>query len=415
MNGCGDSSLPEVEVGSNSESNTDTNNTIEFKNISKLSEGSSTHSCVIFENGDLACWGGNSSGQLGLGSTQNIGDNELPNQKVSLGSLDVSQVATGWAHTCALFTNGKVRCWGSSGSGRLGLGRIENIGDDEIPTEDINLGGATVTDIATGYDHTCALLNTGNVRCWGDNEYGQLGLGNTNDIGDDETPTVDVNLGGATVTKVSAGGFSTCVLLSTGDVRCWGRGGRLGLGNSDDIGDDESPTANINLGGASVTQITSADSHSCALLSTGDVRCWGSNSDGQLGIGNTNVIGDNEDPFTNVNLGGATATQVSVGSSISCALLSTGNVRCWGRGVNGQLGIESIVDIGDDENPTTDVDLGGETVTQIHTSSNYVCALLASKNVRCWGWGTQGRLGIGSTDDVGDDESPTVNVGDSSS
>ena len=174
----------------------------------------------------------------------------------------------------------------------------------------MNVGG-TVTQISLGFSHTCALLNTGKVRCWGDGEYGQLGYGNENDIGDDngETPASagDVNVGG-TVTQISLGSYHTCALLNTGNVRCWGWGslGRLGYGNETDIGDDETPAdaGDVNVGGT-VVQISAGLYHTCALLNTGKVRCWGEGSFGRLGYGNENDIGDGEDPAVagDVNIG----------------------------------------------------------------------------------------------------------------
>jgi hypothetical protein len=159
--------------------------------------------------------------------------------------------------------------------------------------------GDTVTQIVAGEDHTCALLDTGSVRCWGLGASGRLGYGNTNDIGDNETPASagDVTVGGTAV-QIDAGAFHTCVLLDTGAVRCWGLGGtgRLGYGNSTNIGDDETPASagDVTVGGA-VAQIVTG-SQTCALLVAGSVRCWGSSSNGMLGYGNNAIIGDNETP-----------------------------------------------------------------------------------------------------------------------
>jgi hypothetical protein len=202
----------------------------------------------------------------------------------------VTQIAAGKHHTCALLDTGDVRCWGEGANGRLGYGNAITIGDNESPASagSVDVGG-TVTQIVAGEDHTCALLDTGSVRCWGIGASGRLGYGNTNDIGDNETPADvgDVTVGG-TVTQIDAGVFHTCTLLDTGAVRCWGTGGagRLGYGNSTTIGDDETPAdaGNVDIGGA-VTQIV-----------TGTVRCWGSSSNGTLGYGNNEIIGDNETP-----------------------------------------------------------------------------------------------------------------------
>ncbi len=157
-----------------------------------------------------------------------------------------------------------------------------------------------MVQIAAGDSHTCALLNTGAIRCWGFGNYGRLGYGNTNKIGDNETPASagDVTVGGK-VTQIDTGPDHTCVLLDTGAVRCWGAGsgGQLGYGNTNNIGDDETPASagDVNVGGK-VTQTVAGQAHSCALLDTGAVRCWGAGGYGALGYSNKNDIGDNETP-----------------------------------------------------------------------------------------------------------------------
>ncbi len=158
----------------------------------------------MLTTGNVRCWGDNTFGQLGLGNNENVGDNELATTNVNLGTT-ATAITAGQFHTCALLTGGAVRCWGDNSSGQLGLGNTDNIGDNELPTTNVNLGGATALAVAAGGAHTCALLNTGAVRCWGWNFFGALGLGNQSNIGDDELPTTNVNLGGATATAIVGG------------------------------------------------------------------------------------------------------------------------------------------------------------------------------------------------------------------
>lgn len=367
---------------------------------------------------------GLSSGALGYGSQTNIGDDEFPASagNVSVGG-PVIQVAAGSYHTCALLATRRVRCWGSGvlgyGPALPGSGTLP-IGSNAIPSDlgDLNLGG-DAAQISAGAHHTCALLTNGSVRCWGAGGDGQLGYGNTSTIGDDETPASagDVNVG-ATVVQIAAGGNHTCALLANGKVRCWGNGssGQLGYANTNTIGDDEPPASagDVNLGGDAIQVAVGSDANyprSCALLTSGKVRCWGYFPGGP---GNPEEVGDDELPASvpDVDVGGI-VTQIALGRSHSCALLADAKVRCWGEGYYGALGygnrnsLEQPVGAGD-------VRVGGD-VSQITASADHTCALMSSGSVRCWGGGGGtfdglGILGYATSDPesnvIGDDELP---------
>jgi alpha-tubulin suppressor-like RCC1 family protein len=371
------------------------------------------HICVLLESGAVRCWGNGDFGELGYGTSSKIqiGDDETPD---SAGDVEVGgkvkQIVTGGTHTCALLLNGAVRCWGNF-TGALGYGNLDRIGDDETPATagDVDVGGV-VTQLAAGTAHTCALLAGGRVRCWGDNRYGQLGYGNTDTIGDDETPASagDVDVGGK-VTQLSAGESHTCALLEGGSVRCWGMAifGRLGYGNLAPIGDDETPaSAGDVVVGGKVTQVVAGDVHTCALLEGGAVRCWGNGY--VIGYNNgLKDIGDDETPASAGDVEvGSSVSQISAGAREVCALLSGGGVRCWGRGQFGELGYGNQNDVGDDETPASagDVAIGGP-VAQIAAGYFVTCALLENTAVRCWGNGVYG-LGYSNTNTIGDDHTP---------
>jgi alpha-tubulin suppressor-like RCC1 family protein len=372
--------------------------------------------CALFNTGKVRCWGMNDAGQLGYGNTKTIGDNETP---ASAGNVDIGgsalQITVGDFHTCTLLDTDKVRCWGYNAKGRLGYGNTKTIGDNETPASagNVDVGGNALQISAGGY-HTCALLDSGNVRCWGSGDYGQLGYGNTKTktIGDDETPASagNVDVGGK-VNQITAGYMHTCALLNTGKVRCWGYAGegQLGYGNTEWIGYDETPASagDVDVGG-NIIQITAGSSHTCALLDTGKVRCWGYNKYGQLGYGNTDWVGDDETPASagDVDVGG-NVIQITAGYYHTCALLNTGKVRCWGGNQYGQLGYGNTNDIGNDETPASagDVNVGGK-VLQISAGANHTCILLGTGNVRCWGYNVEGQLGYGNTNTIGDDETP---------
>jgi alpha-tubulin suppressor-like RCC1 family protein len=276
------------------------------------------------------------------------------------------------------------------------------------------------TFLAAGLDHTCAVSNLGTLKCWGSSASGQLGYGNTNTIGDTETPATvaEVDVGG-TVEQVATGNSHTCALLTSGNVRCWGEGdsGRLGYGDIDDIGIG-SPILkeNVDVGGP-VKQLTAGALHSCALLETGTLRCWGSGTDGRLGYNDTNPVGASNTPNQagDVPVGGLVA-QVDAGTSHTCAVLTNNKVRCWGIGSFGRLGYGNTNNVGDNVARTIqgagDVAVGGldDQASEVVAAGTHTCARLVSGSVRCWGVGTSGRLGyVPPTDGiVGNDEVPST-------
>ena len=384
------------------------------------------HTCAVVPAAEVRCWGIGVAGALGYANTVTIGDDEPPAAagSVDVGpGRSVRAISAGLAHTCALLDAGAVRCWGFAANGRLGYANVLTIGDDEPPAAagPVDLGaGRNATAISAGGAHSCAVLDDGTVRCWGFNTDGRLGYGRTESIGDTETPgSVDpVRLGpGRTASAITAGDSHTCALLDDGNVRCWGYGasGQLGYASVGNVGDDEAPEliGPVVLGtGRSATAIAAGDFHTCAVLDDGSVRCWGHGANGQLGYGNTDNVGDTEVPASAgpVSLGaGRTATAIAAGANHTCALLDDRTVRCWGHGGNGQLGYGGITSIGDDEAPAAagPVDLGANrTAVAITAGGDHTCARLDDDSVRCWGRGLDGELGNCSRAAIGDDETP---------
>jgi alpha-tubulin suppressor-like RCC1 family protein len=263
---------------------------------------SSGHTCAIVSTGALRCWGWGGA-KLGYPEyyDDDIGDDETP---VQVGDVDldghVISVVAGASVTCALLDTHGLRCWGSNTWGMLGYPGTAAIGDNEPPLDqDVQLGGL-VTQVAAGNAHTCAALDDGRLRCWGLGDSGQLGYGNQHEIGDDETPAEagDVNVAGF-VTQVAAGVYHSCALLGDGSVRCWGDNdnGQLGYGNTVDVGWANVPAdvGVVDVGGE-VVQIVAGTHHTCAVLIDGGLRCWGNNGSGQLGYGHAHTVGDDETP-----------------------------------------------------------------------------------------------------------------------
>lgn len=368
------------------------------------------HTCAL-RNGAVRCWGAGGFGQLGNLSTEFIGDNEsaAAATDVVVGGT-VEQIAVSVFHSCALLDTRAVVCWGSNLQGAHGYPNTDQVGDNETPASNGEVALPDSIELGVGGLHSCAITNGGKQYCWGAGSFGRLGYGDTENVGDNEDPQSAgfVDLGAGTPTQVAAGGGHTCVLLDQSNVRCWGRNGdgELGYGHTNNLGDDEAiPQIDVDVGGP-VVQISAGTEHTCALLDSGGVRCWGNGQDGRLGYGNVASVGDNESPRSvgDISLGGR-AVQVSAGTLHTCALMEYGDVRCWGLGTNGRLGHESISSIGDTELPSSiePVDLGGRAVA-VEASGAYTCALMESGAIRCWGKARY--LGYGGTDDIGDNEAP---------
>ena len=362
--------------------------------------------CAVIGPGQVRCWGDYGTGALGSGDVfHNIGDDE-PASEGPIASLDdpVTNVVAGENSTCALFKDGDVRCWGFGDEGQLGTGSLVNA---YVPAtaKNVVLGGKAVALSGNGR-HTCAILDTGGLRCWGENTSGQLGYGETGPWQSGETPESkgDVALPGA-VLQVSATTYATCAVVEGGDVYCWG-GFNFTRPDGAQAGDAAAAGGPLDVG-AKVKQVAASQDHVCVVTEADAVRCWGVNTYGQLGYGiGTATIGDDEsiDSAGDVDVGGP-VRQVVVGNKHTCALLTSGSVRCWGY--RGGYAYGTGDSRGDDETPAEvgDALLGG-TVSRLSASGNHTCALMTDGAVRCFGANAFGELGYGSPDAVGDVKPP---------
>ena len=271
------------------------------------------HTCAVLDDGAVKCWGYNVTGQLGLGHAQAIGDqpgemgDALP--AVALGSGRVARsLGLGIWHTCVLLDDGAVKCWGDGSYGQAGLGNSGRLGDqpgemgDALPA--VNFGARrSAVALDAGSVHTCAVLDNGSVKCWGLNGFGQLGLGDAQNRGDQAGEMGDalapVDLGVGRTCRALALGFNhSCARLDDGSVKCWGSNayGQLGVGDTqtrgDQAGEMGDALAGIELAtGRTARAITSGYSHVCALLDDSSVKCWGFN-EGTLGLGDVPPRGD---------------------------------------------------------------------------------------------------------------------------
>ena len=360
--------------------------------------------------------GGDRGGQAGPASGGVAGMSGSSGQTGSGGGAGVSGSGGGPAGTTGGGGRGGAGAGGRGGAGAAGGGGAAGTAGNAGNT---GLGGrppmsGRAVSIALGSTNTCAVLEGGTARCWGQGAYGILGFGLAN-IGDNEypasAPAVPV---GAPVSQLTLGEYHACALLTTGSVRCWGQGSKGQLGYGDTTNLYAPPSKDVNLGGLRAIQIAAGDAHTCALLEGGTVRCWGHAYVGSLGYPNN--PGPYKDllapPLADIDVGGKVVS-IACGGDVTCAILDTGGLRCWGVGLLGRLGYGNESEIGDDETPASvgDVPVGGK-VVQVAISFTHTCAVLDTGGVRCWGYADLGELGYGNiTNNIGDNETP-ASVGD---
>ncbi|CAN0383720.1 unnamed protein product, partial [Pylaiella littoralis] len=415
---------------------------LEFRSCDGLSVGTD-HACVLLDDASVKCFGMNDYGQLGQGDTDargqsadTMGDNLEP---VDLGTgAVVIAMDAGSDHTCVILDTGDVKCFGKNDKGQLGLGDTANRGEsasemgNDLPAVDLGAGRTAVAVSAEG-EYTCVILDNGQVRCWGDGEFGSLGNGSEENTGDGSGVVSDsVNLGGSDL--VTAIGEGPCAIFESGDMKCWGKGyyGKNGQGTPDNLGDgpdemgDALPTVPLGTGRLPHS-VSGGRDYNCVVLQDGGVKCWGRADGGQLGTENIATLGDDPsemgDDLPTVELGtGETAVEVSAGSQHTCAVLSTGGVKCWGRGFFGNLGLESFRAMGHFPNTMGDdlpyVNLGaGLSALTVKAGGERTCAVLDNGSLKCWGGNSGGQLGLGDVDPRGlaagqmGDDLPAVNLG----
>ena len=289
----------------------------------------------------------------------------------------VLQVSASSNFGCSLSSNGVVNCWGKNNYGQLGDGTTTTRSTPVTVTLD-----SAAVSVKCGYQHTCALLDTGKVQCWGRNNYGQIGIDQTHT---QKTPQTVLNIEG--VTQLAVGGNENCARIG-GKVKCWGwnNKGQLGIGSTANQGDGAGEMAGLQFvdldGSAQHVECGghTAGGQCCAIMNNKDLKCWGYNNVGQLGVDSTANQGDGANEMgSNLQVTMSNVLKVALGESTTCAITTSLQVHCWGRGK--YLGYD---DTATRQTPGPAVLLGKDAV-DISTGYRYTCAVFKDGSGKCWG------------------------------
>jgi alpha-tubulin suppressor-like RCC1 family protein len=336
----------------------------------------SAHTCAIRASRRLYCWGADGQGQLGEGA--GTADQQVP---VVVGTARWKVVDAGFNHTCGIIVQGSMFCWGHDHWGQLGDGG-PNVGKHSP----VHVGGfADWVAVSAGYARTCGVRSNGRLYCWGHDGSGALGDGlpYANRI---VPSVVDGDI--TDWVAVSTGIFDTCGLRATGVLLCWGEGDRSGTGA---VSGDLTSPAVVAGGFHDWTAVSAGSRHTCGRRSNGRLYCWGFDSNGQLGDGGTYT--DRTVP-TLVAHRTANWRFLSAGEGHTCAGRRDLRLFCWGDNGDFQLGIGAGAGAG----PDTPTAVGrAADWTAVAAGDRHTCARRTNGDLYCWGRDDDGQLGTAST------------------
>lgn len=340
----------------------------------------SNTTCAIRSPDDLYCWGENSNGEVGTGTTGSVG---APVAVRSLSGTIVDS-ASGATHSCAVVATGRVYCWGENGEGQIGDNTLVS-----RLTPTLVSGITTAVEVVAGFNFTCARLLSGAVQCWGYNIARQLGVDDT------MRRVVPTNVVGVSdATSLSASTLRVCATRAGGTVVCWGSG--------------HTGRASTTIpGGLAATKVATGLNHTCAIAG-GEVFCWGGNEAGELGNGGTTPVSSpiRIGTWRSRVVGDVAAVDITAGNEHTCVAGSNGSLACWGSNSSGQVGNASMMDA---LGPVYLTSVTG--VFDVEAGALYTCALSQARpaspsdpapptSMYCWGENGSGELGHSMTTDV---------------
>ncbi|HEX6374071.1 MAG TPA: hypothetical protein VF006_34405 [Longimicrobium sp.] len=350
--------------------------------FSTLDAGES-HACALTSAGQAWCWGRNSVGQLGDSSAA---ASTVPVQVLQQSGVTFTQLSAGKEHNCAITSAGQAWCWGYNADYRLG-DSTTNLGLAPVAVKP--LGGVAFTSISAGHQHTCGLDSGGQAYCWGANASGQLG---NNATAHRRTPVAVQHPSGVTFTSITAAETHTCALDTTGQAWCWGYGANGQLGGGFTFG-DSIPAQVTHPSGVTFASLDAEYRHTCAVSTTGQAYCWGTNSNGQLGDNTTTT---RYTPVAVQQPVGVTFASISTGWSHSCAVTSGGQSYCWGLNSRGQLGDASFTQR---KTPVAVSQPSGVAFGIVSNGGYTTCGLDGVGQSWCWGRNDYSQIGNNSTTD----------------
>jgi alpha-tubulin suppressor-like RCC1 family protein len=358
----------------------------------------SNFQCYLNKLGKSYCWGGNSNGQLGNGTTTN---SSVPVAVTTSGAINgraILAMSGGGVHACAIADDENAYCWGSNSAGQLGNNSTTSSSVAVAVTAGGVFNGLKIKAITSGSNFNCAIASDDNAYCWGYNGSGQLGIGTTTQS---NVPTAVLGLPAGPVKKISAGSSHICAVASDDRIYCWGENsdGQLGNGTTTNSSSPVAVSTSGVLSGKKFLSISSGELHTCIVADDNKPYCWGRNGSGQLGNGTYTPSTTPVAVYMSGVLNGKTIKALASGFLTNCVIASDHLPYCWGnQGTTGGLG--NNLAMSSTNVPVTVLTSGvlnGKTVKALSSGNSQHCVVANDDLPYCWGMNYEGQVGDGTT------------------